>query len=333
MEPRMQREGADCQTPGDEVTALRARVAELERELAEARAALSAESPVEPASLLDRIGAARSSSVYAALLDAIPAMVFFKDRHHRYLIVNKAYAAHYQLPVEKIIGKRDEDIFVEETARSYHDNDEDIMSTGIPRLNVELQYRREDGTDGWTLENNVPYRDAEGRVVGMAGVVIDMTDRKRAEEALRRAEDDLLATQERLLATIATLSAPVLPIDEGILVLPIVGNISTMRSAQIMEALLHGVERHDADFVIIDLTGVPLIDSAVARHLLRAVQAVSLLGAQCVLAGISAGTAQSLVHTGDALAELIIRRDLRAAVRYAMARRSAMTRRLQTALG
>lgn len=327
--------GDDSQALRDEVTVLRARVAELERELAEARrphATLPAAAAAEPKELLDMIGTTRSSSVYAALLDAIPAMVFFKDRSHRYLIVNKAYADHYQLPVEKIIGKRDEDIFVEETARCYHDNDEDIMSTGIPRLNVELQYKRDDGTDGWTLENNVPYRDAEGRVVGMVGVVIDMTDRKRAEEALRRAEHDLLLTQERLLATIATLSAPILPIDEGILVLPLVGHISTMRGSQIMEALLHGVERHDAEFVIIDLTGVPLIDSVVARHLLRAVQAVGLLGAQCVLSGISAAIAQSLVHTGDTLTELVIRRDLRDAVRYAMARRRAMAHRFEAAL-
>ncbi|WP_438020469.1 PAS domain-containing protein [Sorangium sp. So ce315] len=321
--------------PAEEVVALRKRVAELEQELAEARRAGAArrdDDARDPGEgLLARFFSVEAAG-HAALLDAIPAMVFFKDRAHRYLAVNKAYTEHYRLPADKIIGKRDEDIFIPEVARSYHENDEAIMAGGIPRLNVELQWKLEDGTDGWTLENIVPFRDERGRVIGMVGVVVDVTARKRTEEALRRAEADLLASQARLLETVAALSTPVLPIEHGILVLPLVGHLDATRSSQLMAALLRGVERHDAEFVIIDLTGVPMIDSTVARHLLRAVQAAVLLGAQCVLVGMSARTAASLASTGEALEELVLLRDLRAGVRYAMARRSAMTRAFPTAL-
>ncbi|WP_437971326.1 PAS domain-containing protein [Sorangium sp. So ce260] len=309
------------EAPVDEqVAALRRRVAELEAELAEAR-----QPREQKHGLLARFFSVDASG-HAALLDAIPAMVFFKDREHRYLAVNKAYAEHYRLSADKIVGKRDEEIFVPEVARSYQENDEIIMTDGVPRLNVELRWKLEDGSDGWTLENNVPFRDDSGRVIGMVGVVVDMTARKRTEEALRQIESDLLASQSRLLETIAALSTPVLPIDEGILVLPLVGHLDRARCRQLMTALLQGVERHDAEFVIIDLTGVPIIDSDVADHILRAVQAVYLLGAQCVLVGMSASTAGSLVNTGESLDELILLRDLRAGVRYAIARRKALAR-------
>lgn len=319
----------------EQVVALRERVAELEQELAEARRAGATRRDARPAEqeegLLARFFSVEAAG-HAALLDAIPAMVFFKDRAHRYLAVNKAYTAHYRLSADKIVGRRDEDIFIPEVARSYHDNDEAIMADGIPRLNVELQWKLEDGSDGWTLENIVPFRDARGRVIGMVGVVVDVTARKRTEEALRRTESELLASQARLLETVAALATPVLPIEHGILVLPLVGHLDGTRSSQLMEALLQGVERHDAEFVIIDLTGVPVIDSHVARHLLRAVQAAVLLGAQCVLVGMSAATAASLASTGEALEELVLLRDLRAGVRYAMSRRKARARALPMSL-
>ncbi|WP_437682312.1 PAS domain-containing protein [Sorangium sp. So ce131] len=322
------RKDAEEEPLDGEVAALRRRVAELEQALAEARR--SGAAPLEERhagqDLPPDLHAALQGAGHTALLDAIPALVFFKSRDHRYLLVNKSYAEHYRLPLEKILGKRDEEIFPPEIARSYRDNDEAIMASGVPRSNVELRWKREDGTYGWTLENILPFRDAGGRVAGIVGVLLDMTDRKEAEEALRRTESELLATEARLLDTIAAMSTPVLPIDDGILVLPIVGHVDAARSDRLMEALLHGVERHDADFVILDLTGVPMIDSAVAFHLLRAVQAVLLLGAQCVLVGISAGIAQSLAHTGEALEQLVILRDLRAGVRYAMARRRSAAR-------
>ncbi|WP_437960569.1 PAS domain-containing protein [Sorangium sp. So ce119] len=314
---------------GEQVVALRQRVAELEQELAEARRAGETQRddrPVEQEEgLLARFFSVEAAG-HAALLDAIPAMVFFKDRDHRYLAVNKAYTNHYRLSADKIVGRRDEDIFIPEVARSYHDNDEAIMADGLARLNVELQWKLEDGSDGWTLENIVPFRDARGSVIGMVGVVVDVTARKRTEEALRRTESELLASQARLLETVAALATPVLPIEHGILVLPLVGHLDGTRSSQLMEALLLGVERHDAEFVIIDLTGVPVIDSHVAHHLLRAVQAAVLLGAQCVLVGMSAATAASLASTGEALEELVLLRDLRAGVRYAMSRRHARAR-------
>lgn len=310
----------------EEVVTLRRRVGEVEQQQPETYRSGAAQAG---ACLAERDGREALIDVLslkpaeqAALLDALPAMIFFKDREHRYLLVNKAYADHYRVPAERIVGRRDEEIFVAETARGYHESDEAVMASGEPRLNVELHWRLADGSEGWTMENYVPYRDASGRVAGVVGIGIDVTKRKRAEQALLRAEAELLETRERLLDTVSALSTPVLPIDDGILVVPLVGHIDEVRGAQIMETLLRGVERHRADVVIIDLTGVPILDSTVTGYLMSSVHAVRLLGAQCILVGISPEIARSLVRSGVDLQNLILLKDLRAGVRHALATRS-----------
>jgi rsbT co-antagonist protein RsbR len=102
--------------------------------------------------------------------------------------------------------------------------------------------------------------------------------------------------------------------------MPLIGHIDNARSAQIMEELLTGVQKYQADFVIIDITGVPVVDTAIANHLIQAAQAVSLLGAQCVLVGISSEVAQTLVQLGVDLSQLATRGNLQAGIAYAMAR-------------
>ena len=263
-----------------------------------------------------------------AMLDAIPALVFSKTRDHRYAFINRAYGERFKVSVEGIVGKLDEDVYPLELAQAYRDSDEVVMATGVPRWNVETYYERDDGSVGCTLENHIPLRDASGKVTGMVGAMLDVTDRKRAEEALLCREAELRAALERqacLLETVMALSAPVLPIDDRILVLPLVGHIDEARQARIMEALLAGVQRYGAEFVILDLTGVPVVDAAIADHLLRAVQAVNLLGAQVIVVGLSPKVARSLIEVGVDLRGLVTLCDLQTGVRHAQRARGINT--------
>ncbi len=100
------------------------------------------------------------------------------------------------------------------------------------------------------------------------------------------------ATQIRALAT------PIVPMYTGILVLPIVGNINTERANQIMEDLLAEIVAMQADMVLIDITGVAIIDTGVANYMLQMARATQLLGAQVILVGISAEVAQTIVQLG-----------------------------------
>lgn len=151
----------------------------------------------------------------------------------------------------------------------------------------------------------------------VAGAITrERLDRERAEqvENLQRAYE----TQTRLLEMVRELSTPVIPIHQGILALPLVGTIDSIRSAQILEVLLDAIVRAQASVVIVDVTGVPLVDSGVADHLLKAIRAASLLGARCVLSGISPVVAQTVVQLGVDLSAVVTCRNLQAGIAYAL---------------
>ena len=128
------------------------------------------------------------------------------------------------------------------------------------------------------------------------------------------------ANQARLLDTVRELSTPVIPVHDGVLVLPLVGMIDSVRSAQVMESLLNAIQKERASVVIIDITGVPTVDTGVANHLLRSTRAASLLGATCVLVGVAPAVAQTLVQLGIDLGDLVTRNDLQAGIAYALGR-------------
>ena len=126
--------------------------------------------------------------------------------------------------------------------------------------------------------------------------------------------------QQRLLATVRELSTPIIPVLDHVLVMPLVGAIDTARSQQIIETLLSAITTHDAEVVIIDITGVSTMDTSVANHLLEATRAASLLGAQCVLAGITPEVAQTVVHLGVDLSGLVTMSTLQSGVHFALSR-------------
>lgn len=100
------------------------------------------------------------------------------------------------------------------------------------------------------------------------------------------------------------LSAPLIPVMDNITIMPLVGTIDTERAKFIMENLLEGVMRHNAEVVLIDITGVPVVDTMVAHHLFQATEAVRLLGANCILVGIRPEIAQTIVNLGINFSQL-----------------------------
>jgi rsbT co-antagonist protein RsbR len=132
-----------------------------------------------------------------------------------------------------------------------------------------------------------------------------------------------LATIEEQRAAIRELSTPVIEVWDSVLCLPVVGVMDTTRSAEMTEALLRAVVDKRARCAIIDVTGIDVMDTATADHFLRMAKAVRLLGAQCVLAGVSPGIAQTIVHMGVDLSEVTTHRTLRDALSLFVAGRLA----------
>jgi len=94
------------------------------------------------------------------------------------------------------------------------------------------------------------------------------------------------------------LSAPLIPVLDNITVMPLIGTIDTERAKLIMENLLDGVIKHNAEVVLMDITGVPVVDTMVAHHIIQAAEAVRLVGATCILVGIRPEIAQTIVNLG-----------------------------------
>jgi GAF domain-containing protein len=127
-------------------------------------------------------------------------------------------------------------------------------------------------------------------------------------------------TQSELLKLVQDLSTPVVPLLRGVLLMPLVGSVDSARGAQILERLLQMVEQQNAQVVLVDITGVPVVDTGVAQILLQSVQAVRFLGGEAVLVGIRPEVAQTLVSLGVNLAGITTRADLQSGVVYAMRR-------------
>ncbi len=116
------------------------------------------------------------------------------------------------------------------------------------------------------------------------------------------------------------LSTPVVTLWDGIVALPLIGTLDSARTQVVMESLLQAIVQTNSRFAIIDITGVPIVDTLVAQHLLKTVTAARLMGAECILSGIRPQIAQTIVHLGINLQDVITRFRLADAFRLALER-------------
>jgi rsbT co-antagonist protein RsbR len=113
-----------------------------------------------------------------------------------------------------------------------------------------------------------------------------------------RPDSEMQATIDDQRRTINELQTPVIQVWDGILALPIIGALDTARTQEMNEAVLNKIVETGSEVLILDITGVPVVDTAVAKHLLETIAAARLLGAEVLLVGLSTRTALTLVHLG-----------------------------------
>lgn len=123
-------------------------------------------------------------------------------------------------------------------------------------------------------------------------------------------------TQQR--QTIQELSAPAIQLFDNILVMPLVGNINENRAITIMESLLEAIEKHKAEVVFLDVSGVPMIDTFVAQSLISSTRAAGLLGTECIIVGMRPEIAQTIIGLGIKLNEIKTFGSLNSGLTYAM---------------
>jgi rsbT co-antagonist protein RsbR len=141
--------------------------------------------------------------------------------------------------------------------------------------------------------------------------------KEEMEDKLRKIQEQqktILQQQEDLME----LSSPVSKVWDNVLILPVIGTLDSQRTQIMMENLLQKIVATGCTTAILDITGVPTVDTQVANHLLKTVTAARLLGAECIVSGISPAIAQTIVHLGINLSQILTKATLQSAMIYAM---------------
>jgi rsbT co-antagonist protein RsbR len=187
---------------------------------------------------------------------------------------------------------------------------------GQESRDVEVFVRHPGAPDGlWITVNGRPLFDRAGQITGGLVVCRDETERKRAAAERAHLQETLIEMQT---ATLRELSTPLIPITDQVVVMPLVGTVDARRADQVLETLLEGITRNQAQVAIVDITGVPVVDTHVANGLLRIAQSARLLGTSVILTGIRPEVAQTLVGLGVGMEGIITRSTLQSGIAYAL---------------
>jgi len=136
-------------------------------------------------------------------------------------------------------------------------------------------------------------------------------------EVYQRTRNEIIVRQQQEMLELST---PVIKLWEGILAVPLIGTLDSARTQVVMEALLQQIVSTGSGVAIIDITGVPTVDTLTAQHLLKTVTAARLMGADCIISGIRPQIAQTIVHLGVALGEVVTKASLADAFAQALKR-------------
>jgi rsbT co-antagonist protein RsbR len=213
----------------------------------------------------------------------------------------KGYAA------EEVIGRHVSMFYTEEDTQSGLADREMAAAAREGRFETEGWRVRKDGSLFWANVIISPIRDDRGELLGFVKVARDLSERREQEQLVQRQRDEILE-----------LSTPVIQVWDKVLVLPVIGTLDSLRAARLTEGLLERIAQEQAEVVILDVSGVPAIDTDVAQHLLKTVEAARLMGTQSVLSGVRPETAQAIVHLGIELGTLRSRNSLRDALQLAL---------------
>jgi PAS domain S-box-containing protein len=212
-----------------------------------------------------------------------------------------------QYAAEEVIGHHVSMFYADEDVRAGLAEKEMATAVRVGRFETEGWRVRKDGSRFWANVVISPIRDEAGEVIGFVKVARDLTERREQEQLVQRQRDEILE-----------LSTPVIQVWDKVLVLPIIGTLDSLRATRLTEGLLERIAEDQAEVVILEVSGVPAVDTDVAQHLLKTVEAARLMGAASILSGVRPETAQAIVHLGIDLGTLRSRTSLKDALQLAL---------------
>lgn len=207
---------------------------------------------------------------------------------------------------------------IEDWEKLIHPDDLETVGNALTQCQEQLlpyrmEYRFAHETEGyvWVYDQGFFKAGPDGKAISMIGAMQDISALKQAEALQLERQAEIIYQQEQLLRELGT---PLIPISEDALIMPIIGTIDNYRAMSIMETLLTGISEHQAEIAILDMTGMPFVDTSVAHNLLKTAKAAQLLGARVLFTGISPELAQLLVTLEIDLNQIDIYSTLQAAI-------------------
>ncbi len=204
---------------------------------------------------------------------------------------------------ERLKGWKADEIIGQSFTRFYPEED---IQRGKPQR--ELREAKKNGRfedESWRVRKNgarfwanvliTPLFNTDNKLIGYGKITRDFTERKEVEEKISKQAQEILE-----MATV-----PVVQVWQGIVLVPLIGTLDSVRTQQLMERLLQRITETNSLVAVIDITGVTTIDTQTAQHLIETISAVRLLGSEVVLTGVGPIIAQTLVHLSIDLSHVI----------------------------
>jgi rsbT co-antagonist protein RsbR len=240
------------------------------------------------------------------VLNSMPIVLYTLDREGTFTLSEGKGLATLGLKPGQVVGVSAFDVY----------KDFPIIVESIKRVLTGETFTVEFSVGPIVFENMfAPLYNATGELTGAIGISTDITARKQAEAEARRMQEQIIEAQRHALQELST---PIIPVLDRIIVMPLIGSIDSMRAKDITRSLLAGISQYRAKIVIVDITGVPLVDSGVADHLNKTIQAARLKGAQTIVTGMSDAVAEAIIDLGIDWSEIQTLSDLQTGLMVAI---------------
>lgn len=221
-------------------------------------------------------------------LELLPSPGLVMNKSGKIIAANEGIYKLFGYKSGELVGQSIE-VLVPERYRGKHEHHRDGFfkdpSSRKMGSGRDLSGVKKDGTE-IPIEIGLKPFNSGGEIVVLASIV-DISERKQLEEMVKRQQEDLME-----------LSTPVIHLWDGILVLPVVGTLDSERSRVMMEQLLEALGKSGNSVAIMDISGVPTVDTLVAQHLMKTIEAARLMGAECIISGIRPEIANTIVNLG-----------------------------------